>query len=622
MDDDHESERMSEARFSRRAVLLGGMQAAAFSLVGWRLYGLQVRDQGRYVPLAEKNRISLQVLAPKRGRILDRNGRMLAENEEVFRATLMPGAARNIPRTLSVFRQIVPLTDAQAQAIAARAKKSGRSLPVLLASNLTFEQVAQINVLSPHMPGVRTEIIWNRKYRHGPTSGHVVGYVGSVEQYAPGDDAVTRLPQIRIGKYGAEKGFEALLKGAGGTEKIEIDARGRIIRNLETLPPVPGKDVSLSVDADLQDAISTRLQQERRAATVALDIESGEIAVMASTPGFESEAIAEGMTATSWKRLLESEDKPLINRAVAGQYPPAGVFKIVTALAALKAGKVSVDERIACTGHLAIGDETFTCTRRTGHGAVVMASALTSACDIYFLEIARRLGVEPIADAARLLGLATTYDCGIVEQAAGIVPDADWIRSRKKTGWSEKDTARTAIGQAHVLATPLQLAVMTARLAVGKAIVPSLAKRDADAPLPVFAALGIEDNFLASLRAAMTTLVNASGARGRSAQMSDGRTLVAGLDGDAQLGSSSGTTDRDTLPWDRRDHALFVAFAPAKNPKYAVASVIEHGGKGAQRAALLTRDVLDAVLKRDAHARANPTDATGNPSQVEPAREG
>lgn len=599
MRDQDPEETAAKKRFSRRVLLVGGAQSAGFGLLGWRLFNLQVVEEGRYAPMADENRINLQILAPKRGRIFDRNGLALADNEEMFRATMTPAVAGDVAGVLSLFRRIVPLTSDEVEKIARRAKKQSRTIAIVIAPELTFDEVAKINLFAPQLPGVRTEVAWRRRYRQGAAVGHVVGYVGSVERLGVDDDAVMRLPGTKIGKSGIEAGLEAELRGQGGAQKVEVDVRGRTVRNLGSVDATAGRDVALTIDAELQRRVLDRLQRERRAACVVLDANSGDVVAMVSTPGYDPSEIAEGISDESWQRLASSEDKPLLNRAIGGQYPPGSTFKMVTALAALQAGLIDEKERIPCDGQFELADQSFRCWKRSGHGRMALHEAIRSSCDVYFFELARRLGIDALADVASLLGLGMTYECGLVQQKAGLVPDPDWKRGRWNASWLGGETILTGIGQGYVLATPLQLAVMTARIATGKAIEPTLVKRAAAAPAPEFPNLGFKDAHLAAVRRGMIAVVNEEGGTGGNAYLGDGKPTIAGKTGTSQVSRASSDSAQDDLEWGQKNHALFVAYVPAETPRYAIAAIVEHGGSGGTTAAPLTRDVMTSVLEME-----------------------
>lgn len=604
MRDQDEAEGSAQSRFSRRVALVGAAKAGAFGLLGWRLFNLQVVNGGRYAPLAEENRINLQILAPKRGRIFDRKGLVLADNEETFRASLTPALAGDLASVLALFRRVVPLTADEAEKIARRAKKQSRSTPIVIASDLTFDDVAKLNLYAPQLPGVRTEVAWRRRYRQGAHVGHVVGYVGSVERAGVDDDAVLRLPGMKIGKSGIEAGLEGTLRGRGGAQKLEVDARGRTVRNLGSLDPVAGRDISLTIDTELQRRVLDRLQRERRASCVVLDVNTGEVVAMVSTPGFDPGQIADGILDEDWQKLMSSDDKPLLNRAIGGQYPPGSTFKMVTALAALQAGLVDEKEQISCDGSFELADQTYRCWKRAGHGRMALHEAIRSSCDVYFFEMARRLGIESLANAARALGLGMTYECGLVQQKAGLVPDPDWKRGRWNAGWLGGETILTGIGQGYVLATPLQLAVMTARIATGKAVEPVMVRREASEPAVEFAPLLFKPGHLDAVRRGMFAVVNEEGGTGSNAVLGEDQPDVAGKTGTSQVSRASSEGLQDDLEWGQRDHALFVAYVPADSPRYAVAAIVEHGGGGGATAAPLVRDVISDVL--DIEGQASP----------------
>jgi penicillin-binding protein 2 len=595
-DSDDDEQRM---QFTRRSLVLGGVQAAGFGVLGWRLFNLQVVDQGRYAPLAESNRINLQILAPKRGRILDVRGTVLADNEEVFRVSIVPAFAGDVTSVLSMLRRIVPITSDDIEKIARRSKKQSRHLAIVIANDLTFDQVAKINVFQPHLPGIRTEVAWRRRYQQGPAVGHIVGYTGGIERLGVDDDAVKRLPGARIGKGGVEAGMEVALRGKGGAQKIEVDARGHLVRNLETIDAVPGQDLSLTIDTELQRKVVERLQQERRASCVGINIQTGAVVVMASTPGYDPAELADGITGGAWQRLAASQEKPMINRAISGQYPPGSTFKMVTALAGLQANHISPSDHITCGGSFGYGKRSFRCWKRSGHGAMALHDALRESCDVYFYELARRIGIETLSDVARLCGLGVTHSCGLVDAKPGLVPDPDWKRGRRNAGWLGGETVLTGIGQGYMLTTPLQLAVMTARIASGKAVVPTLIKPTPGSAETYFADLGFNPSHLDVIRRGLVAVVNESGGTGGRASLGEGAPIVAGKTGTSQVSRASSDTSTENLPWHQRDHALFVSYVPAGSPRYAFAAVIEHGGGGGANAAPLVKDVMSLVLAHE-----------------------
>lgn len=613
MDDGSESfgQATPSGRFTRRALVLGLVQAAGFAALGTRLYQLQVMDGGRYAPMAEDNRIDIKVLPPVRGRILDRAGTILAGNDESFSASVRMVRETDLPRMLDLIQRIVPISETDRQALLVKAQKQATGQTLVVAGDLTFEQVAAINLLAPQLPGVETETTSSRRYDHGEITGHITGYLGRVERHALDDDPLLRLAASKVGKAGIERGLELALRGKGGARKVEVDARGRIVRNLDETEPVNGNDVVLSIDLKLQSKVMARLLQERRAALVVIDVATGEVMAMGSTPGYDPASLSGRLDESSWKVLATGEDQPLLNRAIGGLYPPGSTFKMVTALAALQAGVVSPKDQCTCHGQFELAGQTYRCWRRQGHGAVDLHRALRESCDVYFYDIANRMGILALAKMARTLGLGQIYDCGLPQQKRGVIPDPDWKRTRYRAGWLGGETVLTGIGQGFVSSTPLQLAVMTARLATGRAVVPALQRLKPGIPAPEFASLEIPEAMLRVVRDGMVAVVNEDGGTGSNAQLPGGGPLIAGKTGTSQVHSTSvGAGEQDDGVWEHRDHALFVGYFPAAAPRYALAAVIEHGGGGGAAAAPLVKDVIEFLLDDDPANRRDPW-ATG-----------
>jgi penicillin-binding protein 2 len=614
MADYPDDERTRREQFTRRGLILGGAQAAGLGLIGWRLFTLQVVDAQRYAPMAEDNRTNERALAPKRGRIIDASGRVLADNEQVFRATITPALARNVGNILERVARILPLTDADIAQLVSRAKKQNRNSPLTIASDLTFDQVAKLNVYAPSLPGIKTVAGWRRRYRDGAALAQVVGLVGSVDRFGIDDDAVIRIPDIRIGKSGAELGFDADLRGAGGTQKTEVDARGRVVRPLTTIAPVAGRDVTLTIDSELQQRAVQRMQSERRASAVMIEVATGDIVLMASVPSFDPAAIAGGISEADWAQLSNSDDKPLLNRAVAGLYAPGSTFLPVTALTALEAGVVTLDEHIVCTGKYEYGGETFRCSNPKGHGSVTVHDAIRSSCEVFFYNAATKLGIARIANAGRAVGLGATSSIGLPEEKAGVVPDPDWKRGNLNGEWVGGETLLTAVGQGFMQATPLQLATAAARVASGLVVKPVLRKADAVRPEGAeekFQPLPFSKANLDAVRRAMSDAVNDATGIAKGAKLGEGKPTVGGEIGASDVGGSAAQTGSGGAgDGPKRRHALFIGYEPADAPRYAIATVVENSGDGTASGAI-ARDILAFTLDRDSGTRTK-SDAGGS----------
>ncbi len=602
MFDSDDSDRDQRGNFTRRGLLLGAGQLALFGGLGARFYQLQVIERARYAPLADQNRMDVQIIPAVRGRILDRGGLLLADNEEAFRVTLTPALCADIKGVLRRLSRILPISLERREQLLVRARRQSRNTPLVIASDITFEQLAEINVLTPQLSGVRTEIAWRRHYTEGETMGHIVGYVGSVDRSVldADDDAVLRVPGMKVGKAGVELALEPELRGKAGAERAEVDARGRIVRNLTRADPAPGRDVRLTIDARLQQKVLARLAKERQGAVVVLDVETGEVVVMGSVPTFDPSDLAAGLTSQTWRRLVTIASRPMLNRAVAGLYPPGSTFKMITALAALHAGVIQPKDRIACDGTFDLAGQSFRCWNRHGHGTSDLHRALRESCDVYFYEIARRVGIDAIADMARHLGLGRTFPNEIAQQKAGVIPDPDWKRQRIGKGWLGGETVLAGIGQGYVTATPLQLAVMSARLATGRAVIPTLLRPEISAPPVEFESLQLEARWLDAVRGGMVAVVNEEGGTGQAARLEDDRVRIAGKTGTSQVNRASSDKVQSEIEWEHRDHALFVSYLPVAKPRYAVAAVVEHGGGGGATAAPLVREVAEMLLAHEA----------------------
>ena len=589
--------------FTRRALIFGAAQAGAGTVIASRLWHLQVEEHGRFGLLADENRINVQFIAPERGRILDRFGTLLAANQESYRAVLVPSLAFDVKGVLARFAKLVPLSTEEQYRLAVRATKQSPNLPLIIAPDLTFEQIAVIGLQSPHLPGIATEAAPKRQYFHGSTVGHVVGYIGAIERLAMDDEPLLRLPGMRSGKTGIERGRETALRGTGGVVQSEVDSRGRIVRHLDRVEPAVGRDIVSTIDTALQREVLGVLAPFRRAAAVVMDVEGGEVLALGSVPLFDPNDILRGAGPRGIQRLKASLDDPMNNRATRGLYPPGSTFKMVTALAAAESGVIDLKEKIACDGRYDYFDQTFRCWKRSGHGACDFHSAIKQSCDCYFYEIVRRTGIDALAAMARKLGFGQVYDCGLAGLKRGLVPDPDWKRGRFGKAWVGGETILAGIGQGFVLTTPLQLTVMMARIGSGRMVTPTFVRRGPDEPVPVFAPIAGRPEWISAIRRGLTSVVNDDGGTGAKARPEEGSFVVAGKTGTSQVGRASSETAQLDLPWELRDHALFVSYAPAAKPRYAVTVVVEHGGGGGATAAPLAREILEKTMARDPIAK-------------------
>ncbi|GGF52935.1 peptidoglycan glycosyltransferase [Terasakiella brassicae] len=597
--------------FSRRAAVLGGGKLVLMSALVGRMYYLQVVEAPRFKTMAEENRISIRLLPPPRGNIVDRFGEELAVNEQNYRVIITAEDTNGNPKgTLDTLGQIIEIGEKEKNKILKEIKRKRSFVPVTVRENLTWEEVAQIEVNTPDLPGSEIDVGQTRHYPKGNYSAHVLGYVASVTERDAKDDPLLELPGFRIGKSGIEKLHDLKLRGTGGTSQVEVNALGRVIQEVQRQDGEPGAEITLTLDAGLQEMVAERLGEEAAAAVV-LDIHTGEVLSMASSPTYDPNAFNRGLSHKEWQNLITNPRGPLTNKAIAGQYAPGSTFKMVVALAALEKGVITPSQEIYCPGHMELGNARFHCWKRGGHGHVNMEEAHMHSCDVYFYEIAKRTGINRIHDMARRLGIGELNGIDLPGERTGLMPSRDWKLATIGAPWQGGETLITGIGQGYVLATPLQLAVMTARIVSGTKIIPHLTRKitTSDAvEVPVrttFEPLGISQAHLKIVQRGMNAVTNIPGGTAFRSRIKEAEFAMAGKTGTAQVRRIS-KSERDTrvlkndeLPWELRDHALFVAFAPYNNPRYAVSVVVEHGGSGSKTAAPIARDILLEAQRRE-----------------------
>lgn len=601
----------SAARVSRRALLLSGGMVAMFAALGSRMHSLGVKDADQYRLLAEENRVSIRLLPPARGRILDRKGQLIAGNEQNYRLVITKEGARKadggIDAVLERLCQLIPLTPEDVAEAKIALERQRAFVQVAVAERLSWKDFSKVAVNSPSLPGVSPEVGLSRIYPMGHDFSHIIGYVGPVSskdlEGIENPDPLLMIPRFQIGKIGTEKWMEPTLRGTAGTLSVEVNAVGRVMRELERKEGIAGADLRLTIDANVQNFVQARLGTES-AACVVMDVNNGDLIAAVSSPGFDPNLFVRGISQDNYATLLENDHRPLANKVVQGTYPPGSTFKMVTAMAALKAGAVDAETRVSCPGYYESGGRKFHCWRPGGHGTVNLERALTESCDVYFYDIAQRVGIDKMAEMGRSLGLGVRHDLPMSAIAEGNMPDKEWKSRIQKKEWRIGDTINASIGQGYVLASPLQLAVMTARIASGTAVVPRLIKtvNDVETPIAPAARLDIEAEKLKAVQMGMFAVVNGDHGTARGSRVVDATMLMCGKTGTAQVRNISaaeretGVVKNDKLPWEQRDHALFVGFAPVEAPRYAVAVVVEHGGGGSAVAAPIARDALLSAL--------------------------
>jgi len=589
---------------SRRTLLLSGGGLGLFGILSARLYQLQILRAEDYATLSENNRFNYNILVPPRGRILDRSGEALALNRQDYRLELIAERVEDIDITLDKISEVTTLSAATRDRILEDIKSHAKFVPVLVADQLPWEDFAALNIRAPELPGVVPKVGQVRSYPNGGTFCHVLGKVGKAEEADVENDRdpLLRQPTFRIGKEGVEKGSEARLRGESGRLKVEVNAVGRIVREWpeDDTRAKPGEDVWLTIDAPAAEQF-----EEDSGGIVVLDVITGEVRTLLSMPTYDGNKIVSGITQSEFKELQQDPKKPFSNKAVNGIFPPASTFKMCVMLAVLESGLVDPEERVICTGYVNVGRKKFHCWhRRGGHGPVNLVQSLQYSCDVYYYEMAHRIGIDVIHDVALRLGLGQPYELGIINKASGNIPNRAWKQARYSDGWRLGDSLNAFIGQGYVNATPLHLAVMTARIANGKkAVRPHLVIGD---ETPEFANMDVDPEHMKIIQQAMYNVCMMPGGTayrhhplGPSGADMAGKTGTAQVTGISASQRASGIIKNKDKEWKFRDHSVFVGYAPFDKPRFAVGTVVEHGGGGSGRAATVTRAVLRKALERD-----------------------
>ena len=582
--------------FSRRMLLVGGAQGVVGALLVGRLGYLAVAQNEKYKLLSESNRVQLIVVPPRRGWIVDRNNKPIAINRSDFRIDIIPEQLEHPEETLRLLAQLLALNVDEVDRIIKELKAAKGYQPVQVAENVPYEKYAAVTVRLPELPGVQPQRGFSRFYPDGPAVAHLVGYVGtpSAKDYDKEKNPLLITPGFKIGKEGLEKTLEKNLRGQPGGQRVELTARGKLVRELEPKPDRSGNTIQLTIDAGLQ-AYAARRMGDASGSVVVIDCLTGGILAFVAMPAYDPNSFSDGIGRTEWRMLSQDDHLPLLNKVTQGLYPPGSTVKPMNIVALMEMG-VAPTEVVNCSGGLRVGNRVFHCWKRGGHGGVNMHRAVEQSCDVYFYEMSRRHGYDGFASVARRLGLGEKFDLPVASQRYGTVPDSEWKLRKYKEKWTVADSVNSSIGQGYVLVNPLQMAVMAARLGSGNGIVPRLfANSPIQAP-----SLNIAAEHFTIVHNAMSAVVNGNGTA-RSAALQIPGVLLAGKTGTAQVrvitaGERAGGVLSDyATPFKLRDHSLFQGFAPFDKPRYAVGCILEHSGH-IVTAAPIASDVLSFLF--------------------------
>lgn len=586
--------------FNRRAVIVGGAQAGLLSALVARLGYLQIFKYEEYSTKSDSNRIRPLVAPAPRGLIMDRNGKALTSNRPNYRLLLYTENKPNIKKTIEILTEILALNEEDQAIILSRVKNSKRKSIISLMDNLSWDDVSRVETNYHKLTGISIEGGISRSYPLPFETAHLVGYVSlpSEKEIAGQEQNLFLHPDFRIGKTGIEKSFDEVLRGKFGVKYVEVNAFGIPIRTLSRKESVEGSKITLTIDLRLQKFIYERIK-DLVASVVVMDVKTGEIISIVSNPSFDPDKFVEGVSRDYWKELMDDQRKPMNNKPISATYPPGSTFKLMVAIAALESGLNPLN-RVFCNGSFQLGKRKFHCWKKEGHGSVDMSDAIKHSCNTYFFNASNQIGIEKITEIAKKFGYGEYFDVSLFGVKSGNVPSNEWKQKVFKQPWVGGDTLNTAIGQGFVLATALQMAVVTARLANGGVpIKPYLVKNKnvysqfkdlQDKPLTSKKNIDLVLN-------GMRRVVNEAGGTAYGKRIDIKGFEMIGKTGTSQVISKREDEMSQEEINNNQNHAIFVGAAPMNDPKYSISVVVEHGGAGSATAAPIGRDILLELQK-------------------------
>ena len=636
--------------FSRRLFFLGGLKASLLGVLIVRLVQLQFYEAENFKLLSDNNRFNINLIPPSRGKVLDRKGRILSTNTSSFDVEIIPEWSSNLRLSLNEVSKIIPLTESKINEIIKASVTQKSFYPITIRENLDRQAISRLAVNSPYLPGVQIKQNQRRIFPQGSLTVHVTGYVGKVSASELSYKfPELSLPGIRIGKTGIELQYDHKLRGKPGRKRLEVNAVGKVIRSSIEDKTIDGDDIYISLDVSLQTKAIRRLQagndklvsikkpyvlrrlksdneyarlllEDRdfinqkedgnfalpeAGSIVVMDIHSGEIISLVSSPGYDPNKFDPGISAADWELLSNHPRNPMLNKAISGQYSPGSTFKMIVALAALESGVINQNDKVFCSGHVEFGEKKFHCWNEFGHGNINVVKALARSCDVFFYQIALKTGINKIAEMSRRFGLGSKTGIDLSGERNGLIPDRNWKKINKGKVWRPGETVLAGIGQGYVLSTPIQLAVMTSRIANGGKLVQPRLYFDGEENLNNYKHIDINVSNLRLIQKSMEEVTFDKFGTGRNLRLNFKNYEMAGKTGTVQVRriSSSerenGVIKNEDLPWKLRDHSLYVGYAPIQSPKYAISVIVEHGGSGSSKAGPIARDIMRATLKED-----------------------
>ena len=592
---------------NRRLFIITAAKVLVFVGLSTRLYSLQVKDKNKYLTLSDKNRIRESKLPPVRGEFLDYFGKTIAGNNEVYQLHLIPEQVENFRYVSLRLKSILNMSDRQFQKLL---KKKNEVKPwdtIVVSDNLTWEQFSRVNSYLYELSGVKSVLSITRIYPHKEDFTHVLGYVSQAnEKDVLENDDIKRkfVPGLRVGKTGLEKAFERELLGENDIQRFEVNAYGKKINQIELQKGSKGRDIRLTIDAEIQKYCG-ELLKDRAGSICVMDIYTGEIIAMQSAPSFDPNLFLFGINQDDWQLIRNNPLKPLVNKTISGKYSPGSTIKPIVALSALENKIVSPQFTVKCEGKTEMYGQTYHCWKKKGHGFVSLKNAMKQSCDTYFYEIARRLGVDRLSETAKKFGLGErVFENLFFNEKKGLVPNTQWKKNALGSGWLLGETMITGIGQGYIQTTPIQLCLMTAQIANGGyKIYPKITVDTETNFLDKYEPLFTEKKNIKIIQDSIFSSTNEVMGTSYSSRINDPKYRFAGKTGTAQvkrITAEERELDLKTseIPYEQRDHALYVAYGPTENPRYALSIIIEHGGSGGTTAAPMAKKLFKLIIDR------------------------
>jgi len=584
--------------YNRRTFLLYLLKLSLFSAVGWRLYNLQIVNSPKYKTLSIKNQIDLEIIFPIRGKIFDRNKNLIATNEKVFDLYLIPENTKSINNTLNSLTKFINIDFEKRRKIINLSKEVKRFEKIKIFENVSWSTLEKIESNKYNLNGIFIAEDYLRIYPYNEIFSHLLGYISKPDQKELSLPFISKMPNLDIGKEGLERSFNPILVGIAGQRQIEVNSNGRIIREISKIDSTKGEEIFLSIDLNIQEYAVNILKSYRAGSINVINIKTGEILCMASTPTYDPNKIVKKPNKKYWDSILANTLSPLTNRSIQGLYSPGSTFKMIVAIAALKNGIINSDSTHSCGGKIEFGDRLYHCWKTNGHGKMDVTTAIKESCDVFFYEISKKLGINKIAEVAKEFGLGQEFDISMPNQKKGIIPNKKWKKDQIGESWYAGETLISGIGQGFVLTNPLQLAVMTSIIASeGKIIKPTIIKNNNSN----FKVSNKYSKEIKIIKKAMFKAVNETKGTAFKSRLQDVK--FAGKTGTSQVRRIS-ISERESddfrkkeQEWKNRDHALFVGYIPYDDPKYAISVIIEHGGSGASTAAPIAKQIFKYINK-------------------------